>query len=107
MTAFDYSQMPREQLEIELDAARRQLASGQNYQHAVAPTTVYAIGLALASVCTTESDEAAAEHLNAAYPTGLNRPWTVSRATHFSDGLPNPRPCDHYPATHRHVLFER
>ncbi|HEX6970501.1 MAG TPA: hypothetical protein VF174_17040 [Micromonosporaceae bacterium] len=65
----------------------------------------YAVGLCSASVCTSLSDEEATERLNSEHPTGISSRWEVADDPTFSDGRPNPLPCDDYPDTHRHILF--
>jgi hypothetical protein len=72
------------------------------------PTTVYALGLCYASVCTSTSNEDTTAYVNTKHPTGLDHGWEISSDTHFADGphKPNPCPCDVHPDTHRHVLYE-
>jgi len=66
---------------------------------------VYSIGVCYASVCTTLSDDVATERLNAEYPTGIRTDWRISPDA-FADGSANPHPCEKWPTTHRHILFQ-
>lgn len=66
----------------------------------------YGVGLCYASVCTSLTDEEAAARLNLDQPTGVGRPWEISKDETFANGQPQPRPCDQFPDTHRHILFE-
>jgi len=45
------------------------------------------------SVCSDEGPEAAVEWANRLHPTGIT-PWHLSTNETFSDGEPNPCPCD-------------
>lgn len=67
--------------------------------------TPYAVGLCYASVCTTLTTEEATGRLNIERPTGVS-PWAPSSDPTFRQGGPNPGPCDRWPDTHRHILFE-
>jgi hypothetical protein len=67
---------------------------------------VYSVGICYASVCTSLQDvEEITRRLNEEIPTGVS-PWRPSKRRAFNDELSNPRPCDYYPETHRHILFE-
>lgn len=65
----------------------------------------YAIGVCSASVCTSLTDEQATAQLNETNPTGIASPWALSADPTFKTGQLNPRPCDDWPDTHRHILF--
>lgn len=80
--------------------------SDQTKQDTDAPEfTAYAVGLCYASVCTTLDDAEATRRLNIQYMTGVGD-WQVSPDPTFRGGGPNPGPCDRWPDTHRHILFE-
>jgi hypothetical protein len=66
---------------------------------------VYAVGLVAASVCTSLADDRATAQLNLEHPTGVG-PWQRSGDEEFHGGTPNPCPCNVWPDTHRHLLFE-
>jgi hypothetical protein len=65
----------------------------------------YAVGLCSASVCTSLSNEDATARLNGQEPTGIDSQWQISSDPTFASGQTNPRPCDDWPDTHRHILF--
>lgn len=66
---------------------------------------VFALGLRAASVCTCLDDEDATGWTNELLPTGIAGPWEIADDAAFSDGTPNPSPCEKSPDTHRHILF--
>lgn len=65
----------------------------------------YSLGLCSASVCTSLPDDQATDRLNAEHPTGIDSRWSIADGPTFANGQPNPRPCDSWPDTHRHILF--
>lgn len=65
---------------------------------------LYSVGLIAASVCTSLPIEKATERLNLEHPSGVT-PWHPSEDKTFRSGEPNPCPCDRYPETHKHYLF--
>jgi hypothetical protein len=64
----------------------------------------YSVGLVHASVCSELSPEETETRMNAEHPTGIASDWTISEET-FSDGTPNPAPCNLKPDTHKHYLM--
>ena len=69
--------------------------------------TPYSIGLLSASVCADNSltpKEVEAE-FNRIHPSGTTMGWGLSGDTHFLQGQPNPCPCDQFPETRKHYLF--
>lgn len=66
---------------------------------------VYTEGLIYASVCTALDDEAT-DAAMAARPAGTRNGWTRSQDATFEGGGSNPCPCDQFPDTRRHVLYE-
>ena len=65
---------------------------------------VYSIGVVCASVCTRLPLDEATRRLNAEHPTG-GHPWFPSADKTFAGGEPNPSPCNQWPTTNRHCLF--
>ena len=66
----------------------------------------YSVGVCHASVCTAIADiDTITRRLNLERPTGVG-PWLPSTAASFKNGMPNPCPCNEWPATHKHYLFE-
>lgn len=67
----------------------------------------YSVGLVAASVCADNKlTPAEVERLfNAAHPAGTVNGWKLSEDTHFHQGQPNPCPCDQFPETRTHYLF--
>lgn len=68
----------------------------------------YSVGIYNASVCTCLSDEEATKRLNEEQPPGINsisRQWVLSDSPTFVKDEPHPSPCEHFPETHRHLLF--
>lgn len=64
---------------------------------------VYTEGICYSSVCSSlPVDEVVARMKRRLSGVG---PWTLSEAESFSEGEPNPCPCDQNPATHQHYLF--
>jgi hypothetical protein len=66
---------------------------------------VYGEGLFYASVCTALDDSAADAAMAARAATGTHG-WSRSADTHFEGGATNPCPCDQYPDSRRHILYE-
>lgn len=67
----------------------------------------YSIGPMTASVCADNSlslEEVVTE-FNKISPSGTMNGWGLSPDTHFLQGQPNPCPCDRYPETRKHYLF--
>ncbi len=64
---------------------------------------IYAWGLSYASVCTSVSDDDAADRLNVELPSGV-KPWKVAADPTFATGETNPCPCPDS-QEHRHLLF--
>lgn len=66
--------------------------------------TVYAVGLVHLSVCSDLPPNATIDSVNASHPTGLDWGWHFDEAPTFSDGSPNPCPCDVNPAMTHYLL---
>lgn len=66
----------------------------------------YSVSICYASVCTSLSAKEAARRLNQEHPTGTQTQWQLSDDRNFRSGEANPHPCEMYPATHKHYLFE-
>lgn len=65
---------------------------------------IYTEGLCCASVCSSlPQDEV--ERRMAAHWNGIDSKWTLSDEPTFSNGVPNPCPCEQLPETHTHYLF--
>jgi hypothetical protein len=67
----------------------------------------YSIGLLSASVCAINSltpEEVEAE-FNRVSPSGTENGWKISEDKHFRQGNPNPCPCEQFPETRKHYLF--
>jgi hypothetical protein len=68
------------------------MAADENASDVIA----YGVGICHASVCAPASlpvDDVLAA-VNARWPTGLDHGWVIATAETFSDGLPNPCPCE-------------
>ncbi|MGP4092977.1 hypothetical protein [Nonomuraea sp. KM90] len=66
--------------------------------------TVITVGLCVATVCTSVTNDEATGRLNVAHPTGISTRWELA-GDPFPNGDPNPSPCRDHPDTHRHLLF--
>ena len=68
----------------------------------------YSVGLLNASVCADNSltPEEVEKEFNKVYFCGTENGWKISSDTHFLQGQPNPCPCDQFPETRKHYLFE-
>lgn len=66
---------------------------------------IYADGLVHSSVCTSLTDEQATSRINEQLPTGIASQWEISPDEKFSTGEWNGCPCETFPDTHRHILF--
>ncbi len=66
--------------------------------------TAYGVGMVCASVCSTLPINEITRRLNVKHPTGIDSDCELSGEL-FSDGSPNPHPCDREPDTHKHYLF--
>ena len=62
-------------------------------------------GVLYASVCSRLDLEATTAWVNANSPTGIRSCWAPVTDPTFTEGQPNPCPCDKHPSTHRHLLF--
>lgn len=67
--------------------------------------TVYAEGIVYASVCSSLPLKETLERLRRKHSSAVE-PWVLADER-FRSGEENPGPCDKYPPTHRHYLFER
>lgn len=68
----------------------------------------YSIGLFSASVCADNSlsPEDVEKEFNKLNPAGTTNGWMLSEDTHFRQGNTNPCPCEDYPETRKHYLFD-
>ena len=66
---------------------------------------VYSEGLCFASVCSSLGAERTAHRMRSESPSGTENGWCLANEA-FASGEPNPCPCNHYPKTHKHYLFE-
>lgn len=67
----------------------------------------YSVGPLSASVCAANSlsPEEVEKEFNRISPSGTTNGWQISADTHFKGGAPNPCPCDKFPETRKHYLF--
>lgn len=61
-------------------------------------------GLVSATVCSSLPREEVNERM-ARHFTGISSGWTPADEPTFSNGTPNPGPCNENPETHTHYLF--
>lgn len=88
------------------DTAKNLIESLNNWDAANGEdVVVFSEGLFYASACTALGDEAT-DAAMAARPATGTRGWIRSADTHFDGGATNPCPCEEYPDTRRHILYE-
>jgi hypothetical protein len=70
--------------------------------------SVYSTGVCRASVCADKnlSLKELTERLNVSHPTGIQSKWKLSKDPTFASGETNPCPCEQYPETRLHYLFD-
>ena len=67
---------------------------------------IYSKGLLYVSICTNiEGKSRIAEILNHKHPTGIQSQWDFSTDPTFSDGEPNPSPCNKGSPDNIHYLM--
>lgn len=69
------------------------------------PFDAYAVGLCEASVCSSLGKAETRARLNRQRPTGIKSRWRLAKES-FATGEPNPHPCENFPETHNHYLFD-
>lgn len=67
----------------------------------------YSIGIFSASVCADNglTPTEVEKEFNRSSPAGTTNGWKLSDDTHFKQGKTNPCPCDKFPETRTHYLF--
>ena len=65
---------------------------------------VIKVDLLYAIVCSSLTPEETTVRLNNVEPTGISSRWGIGSPVLPDEGS-NPRPCDKYPETHKHYLF--
>ncbi len=67
----------------------------------------YSLGMFTASVCAVNdlTPQEVQDEFNRISPSGTENGWVLSEDTHFRQGNTNPCPCDKFPETRKHYLF--